>query len=354
MHTAEHLFYNATAILCRGSYASLKKLSAAHPTWEQAYAHIAPPRHDPEILLRALEARHISLILRNDSLFPKLLREIPHPPFGIYVRGILPMCSSFSHAPVAIVGTRKSTEHARISAGNFAVALGHHSVSVISGLALGIDAAAHAGALSLGIATYAVVGHGLDITYPSAHRRLADNIINDGGAIISEYPLGTDCMPYRFLERNRIVSGLSRAVVVIEAPEKSGALATARFALEQNRDVFVVPGPTHHSHYRGSHQLIRSGATLVRDPHDLLDDLGISSNSPSSPTPPQTVGCATLEESLIFTTISNAFDPIPLDKICEITKLSIHTVTSIITTLLLSYAIIETETGYIASNSRHR
>lgn len=354
MHTAEHLFYNATAILCHGSYASLKKLRATYATWEQAYTHIAPPRHNPDILIGQLEANHGCLILPEDPSFPELLREIPHPPFGIYTRGILPSFSSFSDAPIAIVGTRKATEHARMLARNFAVTLGHHHISVISGLAFGIDAAAHTGALTLHIPTYAVVAHGLDVIYPPEHRRLADSIIADGGAIVSEYPLGTECLPYRFLERNRIVSGLSRAVVVIEAPEKSGALATARFALEQNRDIFVVPGPTHHTHYRGSHQLIRSGATLIRDVSDLLDDLGISSPPQTSLTTAQPPRCATLEESLIFSTITNAVDPISLDKICEITKLSIHTVTSIITTLLLSHAITETETGYIASNPHHR
>ena len=131
---------------------------------------------------------------------------------------------------------------------------------IVSGLAFGIDAASHKGCLEANGATIAVLGNGLDAIYPVSNEKLGKNIIASGGALVSEYPLGTPSLPQHFIERNRLISGLSLGIVVIEAPKVSGALATARFAFEQNREVFVVPGPANHRNFYGSPQLLRNGA----------------------------------------------------------------------------------------------
>lgn len=212
----------------------------------------------------------IQFFHENHTRFPPFLKEIPRPPNGIFLKGQLP-----SKPAVAIVGTRKATDSGMAIARQIAEELARRGFAVISGLALGIDAAAHLGALRSEKkgATFAVLGNGLGSVYPSGHRGLAEKIISNGGGIISEYPDETPALPHQFLERNRIVSGLSLAVVVIEAPMKSGAIATASHAAEQGRDVFVIPGPSGHINYAGSHNLLRNGARLAENARQILDDL---------------------------------------------------------------------------------
>lgn len=212
----------------------------------------------------------IAFLHRDDILFPSPLREIPRSPEGIFLRGQLP-----SKPAVAIVGTRKATDSGRAIARQIAEELAGWGFAVISGLAFGIDAAAHLGALQSGKkgTTFAVLGNGLESVYPPSHECLAEKIVAGGGGIISEYPSGAPALPHQFLERNRIVSGLSLAVVVIEAPMKSGAIATASHAAEQGREVFVVPGPSGHINYAGSHNLLRNGTRLAENARQILDDL---------------------------------------------------------------------------------
>ena len=211
----------------------------------------------------------------GDPLYPPLLREIPHPPQSLYVRGAWTEDAQGKTA-IAVVGTRKATSEGRALARKFAAAFARAGAVVVSGLAFGVDAAAHAGALEAGGTTWAVLATGTDEVYPRSHAQLADRILAGGGALLSEYPHGTPAFQSQFLARNRIVSGLSRAIVIIEAPHRSGALATARFALDQNRDIFAVPGPAAHPNYGGSHRLIRAGATLVTSPEEVLEDLGLA------------------------------------------------------------------------------
>ncbi|MEX2053972.1 MAG: DNA-processing protein DprA [Candidatus Colwellbacteria bacterium] len=206
-----------------------------------------------------------------DKEYPRLLREIPDPPKEIYVRGKIPTQPSV----IAIVGTRKASARGKELAQEFATLLAQAGCVVVSGLALGIDTAAHKGALLAKGRTVAVLGNAIDSIYPEANRGLANRIIKQG-AVISEYGPGARIEKSNFLQRNRIISGLSQAVLVIEAPERSGALATARHAGEQGRDIFVIPGNVDNPNYVGSHQLIRDGAILVRSVEDVLEDLRLT------------------------------------------------------------------------------
>lgn len=219
-----------------------------------------------------------------DDDYPALLREIPAPPPVIYIRGQLQETDSVS---VAIVGTRRATAYGRDVTYRIAYDLAQAGVTIVSGLALGVDGVAHRAALEAGGRTIAVLGSGIDVIYPGEHRDLARRI-SDQGAVISDYALGTKPDRFNFPPRNRIISGLALGVVVTEAPERSGALLTVNFAAEQGRDAFAVPGPVHASSSAGCLRIIREGATMVRNAEDILEDLHI--RRISTPTEPvQTV-----------------------------------------------------------------
>ena len=263
-------YYNALAIACRGSYAKLSRALARFGTWENAWknTHGAPdPRREDLIL----QKNGITLALSDDPVYPSPLKEAPLPPFGLYYKGDL----RYATPAVAIVGTRAATPEGKATAWSFARALAQAGIPIISGLALGIDAEAHRGALEAGGKMIAVLGTPLDSVYPRQHHALAQEILDAGGALVSEFAIGHPYHASNFLARNRIVSGLSTAVLIVEAPERSGTLATARFALEQNRDIFVVPGSIASRNYKGSHALIKAGATLVTSPEDILLQLGV-------------------------------------------------------------------------------
>lgn len=204
--------------------------------------------------------------------FPKKLRDIPDPPFAIYVKGNLPKEDARA---AAIVGARQCTGYGEKYALEFGETLACHKISVISGLARGIDGAAQRGALTGGGLTYAVLGCGVDICYPREHRGLYVDILEKGGGIISEYPPGMSPLPQNFPRRNRIISGLSDAILVLEAREKSGSLITADMALDQGREVYALPGPVNSPLSQGCNQLIRQGAGILLSPEMLLEEMGI-------------------------------------------------------------------------------
>lgn len=209
-------------------------------------------------------------ITYDDPLYPRLLREIPRPPPLLFVRGD-PTCLSLPQ--LAIVGSRNPSGGGAENAERFAHYLAERGFAITSGLALGIDAAAHRGALRAGGKTIAVMGTGIDLIYPSRHRQLAQEIIDSGGALVSEFPLGTASHACNFPQRNRIISGLSGGTLVVEAAVQSGSLITASYALQHDREVFAIPGSIHNPLARGCHQLIRQGATLVETAQDIVDQL---------------------------------------------------------------------------------
>ena len=221
-----------------------------------------------EIAWYDADDKHILLV--SDPDYPPLLREINDPPPLLFVYGDK---STLLAWQLAIVGSRNPTVVGKKQAYEFAKCL-VQTTAITSGLAIGIDAAAHQGALAGNGATVAVVGTGLDTVYPAQHRRLVDDIIAQGGAIVSEFMLGSTAKAAHFPRRNRIISGLSLGCLVVEAALQSGSLITARMAMEQGREVFAMPGSIHNPLSRGGHQLIKNGAKLVETAMDILEELG--------------------------------------------------------------------------------
>ncbi len=206
----------------------------------------------------------------DDHRYPRLLREIPKSPPMLFVRGDY---TCLSLPQVAMVGSRNPTAGGSENAERFARYLAECGFAITSGLALGIDAAAHQGALNAGGKTIAVMGTGIDMIYPARHRGLAQAILYAGGTLVSEFPLGVSSQAANFPQRNRIISGLSGGTLVVEAAVQSGSLITASYALQHNREVFAIPGSIHNPLARGCHQLIRQGATLVETAQDIVDQL---------------------------------------------------------------------------------
>jgi DNA processing protein len=256
-----------------------------------------------------------------DADYPEPLRHIHDGPLVLYVRGDR---SLLGREQIGIVGSRNATraglEHAR----SFAAALGQKGLLVTSGLALGVDGAAHAGALDAGFPTVAVIGNGVDKPYPYRHRTLSERIAGEG-VIVSEYPPGTSAKAGHFPRRNRIISGLSRGILVVEAGLKSGSLITARLALEQGREVFAIPGSVHNPLARGCHHLIRQGAKLVETVDDICEELGgwwTSQNEGDSSSVvmkrPATEGLDSREIAVLE---ALGYDPQSTDDLCSVTGL---------------------------------
>ena len=230
---------------------------------------------------RDLAARGFRFVARSHYGFPALLRSIHDPPAGLFVRGDAGL-ELLAQPSVAIVGARACSAYGAAVATDLARALAAAGVLVVSGLARGVDAAAHRGALALG-RTVAVLGCGIDRDYPRAHAQLAVDVARSG-LIVSEYPPGVEPAPWRFPARNRIVAGLTRATVVVEARERSGALITADLALDEGRDVLAVPGEITSALSRGTNQLLRLGAIPVTCAEDVLEAIGVE--PPPAPTRP--------------------------------------------------------------------
>jgi DNA processing protein len=250
------------------------------------------------------DSRHHFLTLA-DPRYPQALLDIPDPPIALYVQGRLALLCA---PAIAIVGSRNATAQGLINAEQFAASLSQAGFVVVSGLAMGIDAAAHIGALRHAGSTIAVLGTGIDMVYPARHRALTIRIA-DEGCVISEYALGTGALAANFPRRNRLISGLSRAVLVIEAAARSGSLITARVAAEQGRDVFAIPGSIHAPLSKGCHWLIQQGAKLVESAQDILEEI-----APASPVlaarPPARTAPSPLLAALLA---ALGFDPVDSD-----------------------------------------
>ena len=262
------------------------------------------------------------LTLADDD-YPQSLLSIPDPPPVLYVKGRTDLLSRFS---VAIVGSRNATQQGLSNAGHFAQSLSHSGLTVVSGLALGIDAAAHAGALSALPAhgsTVAITGTGLDLVYPARHRELAHRIAAEG-CLISEYPLGTPAIAANFPRRNRLISGMSLGVLVVEAALQSGSLITARSALEQGREVFAIPGSIHSPLAKGCHQLIRQGAKLVESAQDILEELRWQIPAPPAPRNAASARAVSADAALLLE--SAGHDPVSVDQLAERTRLPVTTI----------------------------
>lgn len=231
---------------------------------------------DPDLEMEKLAAEQVSVLTLEDDDYPKLLREIYGAPYVLYYKGRLDFqADEFS---LAVVGTRKFTSYGKQITSDIVQELAAQGLTIISGLALGIDALAHEATLKAEGRTIAVLGSGLDRDniYPAFNRYLFDKIIYAGGLAVSEYPIGTTPTKFTFPQRNRIISGLSLGTLVIEAPETSGALLTAKHALEQNREIFATPGPIYATNSIGPNNLIKMGAKLVTEAVDVIEALDLN------------------------------------------------------------------------------
>lgn len=250
-----------------------------------------------------------------DTDYPKALLDTADPPLMLYIKGRIDLLTRPS---LAVVGSRNATTQGVVNAEKFSEVLSQAGLTIVSGLALGIDTAAHQGGLRGSGATVAVIGTGADIVYPARNRTLAHQIA-DAGCIVSEYPLGMPAIASNFPRRNRIISGLSQGVLVIEAAAQSGSLITARMAAEQGRDVFAIPGSIHSPLSKGCHLLIKQGAKLVESAQDILEEIrpGNAIKPTTSPTAPMAVN----NKGGLLNAIG--FDPLAIDVLAARCKMDI-------------------------------
>jgi DNA processing protein len=266
------------------------------------------------------------LLVWTDPDYPVLLREISDPPAMLYVIG---QREVLSNPQLAIVGSRNPSPMGRENAQAFAKSVAGAGLTVTSGLALGVDGAAHRGALAAGGATIAVTGTGLDRVYPARHRELAHEIAAHG-ALVSEFALGTPPLPENFPIRNRIISGLSLGTLVVEAALASGSLITARLATEQGREVFAIPGSIHAPQARGCHALIRQGAKLVETAQDILEELGPLASLVRASAPENAAPVPALDAPMAALLQQIGHDPVSVDALIERSGLTADAVSSML------------------------
>ncbi|MDY6846236.1 MAG: DNA-processing protein DprA, partial [Chloroflexota bacterium] len=271
--------------------------------------------------------KDITVLTLLDDDYPRLLKEIDQSPPVIYVKGTLMPADEFA---VAIVGTRRVSDYGQQITRDASIYLAGHGLTIVSGLARGVDGIAHRHALEAGGRTIAVLGSGVDVIYPPEHRRLAE-AISENGAVISDYPLGTQPEGINFPPRNRIISGLSLATIVVEAGDRSGALITADFALEQGRDVFAVPGNVLSPASRGTNRLIQNGAYAMVSPQDVLDVLNLTELE-SIKTARQVLPTNSTEARILK--VMN-FEPMHIDEICNDVGLAVDKVSAALTMMEL-------------------
>jgi len=279
----------------------------------------------------------------KDKAYPGLLKEISDYPKNIYYRGDV---SVLNHSPaISVVGTRRCSEYGVSAATSIVNELAKANFLIISGMAKGIDSCAHKAALENGAKTVAVLGSGIDDNniYPQRNVKLAHKIIESGGLVISEYEPGTPAMPFRFPERNRIVAGLSKATLIIEAPFKSGSMITARLALDYNRDVFSVPGSIFSKLSEGSNKLISMGAKCTVSANDILEEFNIDSGQMKIDLLKQKSQNLKEEQKDILNLIAESSQCLHVDKIIQTAKLEQDKVSEIISWLILEDLIDESK-----------
>lgn len=327
-HTPEQLFAESSSGLAALGLKSAIIQSIKNPDWtaidyDQAW----------------LEQENSHAITLHDANYPGQLKEIADPPPILFVCGNPGLLSL---AQIAMVGSRNPSVSGLETARDFARTLSRHGFVITSGLALGIDAASHRGALDTHGYTIAVAGTGLDRVYPARHKDLATEIVKTG-AIISEFPPGTTAKADHFPRRNRIISGLCQGLLVVEAAKQSGSLITARMALEQNREVFAIPGSIHNPLARGCNALIREGAKLVETTQDILEEL-CQYNQPDDNSIPQPVQTRLdLEQQTLLNLVT--FSPTSIDTLVENTGQSVEVISSMLLVLELQGYIEATAGG---------
>ncbi len=324
----------------------LSKFGTAKNAWEAAKSDLAKligeeqaERFDSfrkefsiEKYKEDLEKKDVWFLILKDKEYPKLLSQIPNPPFVLYGKGQVPDGTWFSKS-IAVVGARKTTEYGREVTKLLTTELVLNGFTIVSGLAMGVDAISHQTTIENGGKTIAVLGCGVDCCYPRENKNIYNSITNSNGCIISEYPLGSPPNKGSFPARNRIIAGLSLGVLVTEGAEDSGSLITANFALKFNRKVFAVPGPITSNMSKGPYALIQKGATLVTSSKDIISELGISNflasrRSGQFPISNKPNITGTKEENIILKLLEN--EALHFDEIVRRTKFSSSKLSSIL------------------------
>lgn len=345
MDTLELKFLVALGHFPKFGPARLKRIKAGFTSFEEAFLStvgslvqagieekiaqefvIWRTKINPDEIAEKMERENIQAVTPDDIQYPKLLKEIFDPPQLLYYKGNLSPANEFC---LAVVGSRKFSSYGKQVAQKLVNELAKNNLTIVSGLALGIDTLAHMTAIEASGDTVAILGSGLDKQniYPAQNRYLADKIISSGGAVVSEFPLGTPPLKHNFPQRNRIISGVSLATLVIEAGEKSGSLITASHALEQNREVFAVPGSIFSPYSTGPNQLIKLGAKVIRSAEDIIETLNLSQVTAYIEN--KKIVSDSEEEKIILSALG--YEPIHIDEIIRLTKLD----TSIINSTLV-------------------
>lgn len=330
-----------------------RAFGALQPAWMASEKHLRDAGLDSETTanllrtraqidldaeMRKIERANASLLTPEDADYPALLKHLPDPPLTLTIRGTLIPQDGLA---LAIVGTRKATPYGRDAAAFFARKLAEQGVTIISGLAHGIDAAAHRATLEAGGRTIAVLGCGIDRVYPPDHAELARQIAGQG-ALISEFPVGSKPEARHFPRRNRIISGMSLGVLVAEAPEKSGALITALMAADQGREVFAVPGSIFSGAHNGTNRLIQDGAKLVITVEDILDELNIVQRNVEARVITRQIAPSGAKETALMRYLGA--EPLPIDELVRQSGMPTAEVLSTLTLLELQ--------GYIEDDGR--
>jgi len=329
-YTPEQLFKQSNSTL---SALGLKQKSIDYiksPDWKQVEEDILWTKQ-PEN----------AVITFNDELYPAQLKEIDNPPALLFTRGNTKL---LSQPQLSIVGSRNPSPLGLQTAIEFAQSLAQQGFTITSGLALGIDAASHQGALNVNGHTIAVTGTGLDRVYPARNKELATKIANTG-LLISEFPPGTTAKANHFPRRNRIISGLCLGLLVVEAAKQSGSLITARMALEANREVFAIPGSIHNPLARGCNALIKEGAKLVENIQDILEELNQYNQQPETIPQENPKSTLDLEQQNLLNLIM--FSPTSVDWLVQQSEFSVEVISSMLLMLELQGCITATPGGYI-------
>ncbi len=284
----------------------------------------------------------VKILCHDDEDFPQSLKNIDDAPVFLFAKGDF---SKLTRKSIAVVGSRTVTNDGKWACANILPELSQSGFTIVSGMALGIDTLAHKEAITQGAPTVAFWGTGLDIVYPSVNQKLALEIMQNG-VVFSEFPFGTSPTPYNFPRRNRLVSGYSDGVLVVEGKEKSGSLITAQFAVDQGKDVFAVPGPIRSPLSRGPHKLIQEGAKLVQYASDVLEEFGVTQNSLFAQENVQSYLPKNADEKNIYNALS--YSPTHFDEVVRKTNIPAPKLSSLLMMMSLSGAVEELgATGWV-------
>ncbi|MFW6155425.1 MAG: DNA-processing protein DprA [Planctomycetota bacterium] len=351
LHVRLHLAEGVGSVICRRLIEQFGDVAAVFDAGvrgvcavdgvgrKTAEAIFAVGDDDARAEMAAAEAVGARVIPFDDDAYPVALANIPDPPAVIYVRGALERDDA---AALAVVGSRRCTHYGAEQAERFGGLLGRAGLTVVSGGARGIDTAAHRGALNAGGRTIVVAGCGLDRVYPQENRPMFDRIVEEGrGAIVTSLPMGTAVAPANFPRRNRIISGLSQGVLVIEAARRSGSLITARYAGEQGRQVYALPGRVDNPFSEGTHDLIRDGAVLVRNLDDVLEHLDMLGEVLGEDLPPEAPPVIPVELDGLEAAIADALadEALSVDQIADAVDRPAHEVVAAMTMLTIKSVV---------------